>query len=75
MAEEERPAWLDEILAPQPEAEPFYPGIDPDGKERLPLFAGRFAAKDTAMQGVTRPIEDYDDTKPQPGAVALSPFV
>jgi hypothetical protein len=54
------------------EDEPYYPGTDPDGKERLPPFAGRFAAQDTAMAGVERP---GGPSSTKPGATAPSPFV
>lgn len=57
----------------QDEEEPEYPGTDPDGRERLPLFAGRFAAASTAMEGVERPPAEPRSTAP--GEVAASPFV
>lgn len=73
MAEEEQPEWLKE-LHEQPEADPYYPGTDPDGKKRMDLFAGRFASEDSTMQGVSRPEKDFE-AKPKPGAVQRSPFV
>jgi hypothetical protein len=74
---DEQPDWLAEVakdLAAEPEVEPYYPGVDPDGKERHPPFGLRFVAPDTAMQGVRRPTDEPEREFP-PGAVQRSPFV
>jgi hypothetical protein len=63
---------VDVFATDEPEVEPYFPGTDPDGKERLPPFAGRFAAKDMAMTDVEDP---RPKPKTEPGAVARSPFV
>lgn len=58
-----------------PAAAPYFPGTDPDGKPRLPPFAGRYAAADSSMPAdIIRPDEDYA-SKPPAGAVQRSPFV
>ena len=70
---EEVPEWLKE-LTEEPK-EDYFPGTDPDGKERLDPFALHYAAPNSAMSAsVQRPPEDFEP-KPKPGAVQRSPFV
>lgn len=71
---EEPAVYVDELAAPVIPEKDYYPGEDLDGRERLDLFAGRFAARNSEMQNVTRPPEDFEP-KPKPGAVQRSPFV
>lgn len=55
--------------------EAYYPGIDPDGKERLPPFGVRFAAGDTSMAATGVVVVESDPPKFPPGSIARSEFV
>jgi hypothetical protein len=75
MPDKEPDPLPDDLLAEEPqEPEAHYPGVDPDGRERLPMFGGVFASKDFAMP----PDVDRSKEPPRefpPGTVAASPFV
>ena len=73
---DKEPDFLPDDLLAEPAQEPVahYPGFDLDGKERLPLFAGVFAAAGFAMPAdVDRSKEPQRDFPA--GTVAPSPFV
>ena len=70
----DEPTTEDEATFPEPEPEPdSWPGVDPDGKTRHPLFAGRYAAPDMSMAGAG--VSDPRPPRRTPnGAIAPSPF-
>jgi len=59
----------------EPDEPETYGGVDPDGKERHPLFAGRYAAPDMSMVAAgARPDPNAKPRKHPNGAIARSPF-
>lgn len=60
---------------PPDDEQKVWPGIDPDGKERRPIFAGRYAANDTSMADYGVIVSDTGDKRARnAGTVAPSPF-